>query len=181
MLNKEISNQELKHRKKMASLEESMRQLNTGDEFIVTHYFGHKVYARALLIEKHGTLTGKIHRFSCINFIMMGDITVDTAEGQKRIKAPEILISPPGVKRAGYAHEDTLWVTVHATEQTDPGLVEDEVIATDYVDYDEGEAIIHESAGLTPCEEDVFRSLVLKKFHNRNDIVRMLIENDGVK
>jgi quercetin dioxygenase-like cupin family protein len=176
---KEISEQESKHRLQMEILEDAIRALNTGDEFIVTHYFGHEVYARALLIEKGGTLTGKIHRFSCINFILFGDITVDTAEGQKRIKAPEILISPPGVKRAGYAHEDTLWVTVHATKQTDPDLVEDEVIATDYVDYDEGEAIIHEPAGLTPCEEDVFRSLVLKKFHDRGDIVRMLIETGG--
>ncbi len=176
---KEISNQELKHRKRITELENSMRLLNAGYESNVMHYFGHKSYARALFIRKGETLVGKIHRFSCIHAVMFGDITVDTADGKRRIKAPELLVSPPGVKRAGYAHEDTLWVTFHGTKQTDPDLIEDEVIATDYVDYDEGEAITHEPAGLTPTEEDVFRSLVLKKFHDRDDIVRMLIESDG--
>jgi len=171
-----VNQKEHIHRKKMKELENSMRSLNTGDELETRHYFGHECYARSLFISKGTTLTGKIYRYSCINFIMLGDITVDTAEGKKRIKAPEILISPPGVKRAGYAHEDTIWATVHATEQTDPNLVEDEVIAKDYIDFDEGTAITHDPAGLTPCEEDVFRTLVLKKFKDRDDIIRMLIE-----
>jgi hypothetical protein len=42
------------------------------------------------------------------------------------------MVSRPGTKRVGYAHEDTIWTTIHATEETDMEKVEKELIAADY-------------------------------------------------
>jgi hypothetical protein len=64
--------------------------------------------------------------------IVSGDINVTTDEGVQRIRNLQLVISSkPGAKRAGYAHEDTVWTTVHATTETDlDKLVEELMEAT---------------------------------------------------
>ena len=32
----------------------------------------------------------------------------------REVTAPATLISQPGIKRAGFAHEETVWTTIHA-------------------------------------------------------------------
>ena len=87
-------------------------------EIETTHYFCDGMYARSILIPKGVTLTGKIHKTEHMNVISKGDITVRTEDGEKRLKAGDLVISKPGTKRAGYAHEDTIWTTFHATSET---------------------------------------------------------------
>lgn len=85
----------------------------------VWHHFAPGLYARKMLIPKGVTLTGAVHKTEHL-CIVSGDVTVTTDDGVKRITdAHAILGSKPGAKRAGYAHEDTYWTTVHATEETD--------------------------------------------------------------
>ncbi len=79
----------------------------------VTHHFSDGIYARELFIPKGAILTGKIHRFAHLNIIPVGDIMVLTEHGMKRIQGPCTLQSFPGIKRAGYALEDTIWITIH--------------------------------------------------------------------
>jgi hypothetical protein len=72
-----------------------------------------------MLIPKGTVLTGAIHKTEHL-CIVSGDISVTTDDGMKRITdAHAILTSKAGAKRAGFAHEDTYWTTVHATEETD--------------------------------------------------------------
>ena len=54
----------------------------------------------------------------------------------KRIIAPYTFVSRPGTKRVGLAHADTVWVTIHATEETDLEKIEEEVIAASYEGLD---------------------------------------------
>lgn len=85
----------------------------------VWHHFAPGLYARKMLIPKGVTLTGAVHKTEHL-CIVSGDMTVTTDDGVKRITdAHTILTSKPGAKRAGYAHEDTYWTTVHATDETD--------------------------------------------------------------
>lgn len=44
------------------------------------------------------------------------------------------MISAPGTKRAVIALEDTTWITVHVTNETDLEKIEDYVIAKTYDD-----------------------------------------------
>ena len=37
----------------------------------------------------------------------------------------------PGTKRIGYFHEDSSWITVHPTDETDLEIIEQQVIVPD--------------------------------------------------
>lgn len=88
-------------------------------EIVPRHYFAHGLYAREITIPKGAVLTGKIHLFEHINIISKGDISVMTDDGVRRITAPATIVSKPGIKRVGWAHEETVWTTVHACEVQD--------------------------------------------------------------
>jgi quercetin dioxygenase-like cupin family protein len=94
----------------------------------VTHYFAPGLYARRIDIPATATLTGKIHRFGHLNILAAGEIIVWTEEGMRHLVAPAVIVSQPGIKRAGHALTDCTWITVHATEQTDPDAAELELI-----------------------------------------------------
>lgn len=99
-------------------LEEELQKLPQID-CPVWHHFAPGLYARKMLIPKGTVLTGAVHRTEHL-CIVSGDIDVTTDDGMRRITdAHAILSSKPGAKRAGYAHEDTYWTTVHATNETD--------------------------------------------------------------
>lgn len=102
-------------------IEELEDYLMKGDtvELEVRHHFAEGLYARELLIPKGTILTGKIHKASHINIISKGLITVWTEQGMKKLGAGEHVISQPGCKRVGYAHEDTVWTTIHVNPEND--------------------------------------------------------------
>jgi hypothetical protein len=122
-------------RDKLVRLESAMREHEQLD-LPVQHIFAQGLYARELFIPKGTILVGKIHRFSHLNVITKGDISVLTEHGIRRIVAPCTLVSGSGIKRAGYAHEDTVWMTVHASEETDLGRLEEQLIISSYADLD---------------------------------------------
>jgi hypothetical protein len=107
-------------------------------EMPVCHHFSRGVYARELFIPKGTVLTGRIHKYSQINILAMGDISVLTENGIERVQAPTIIVSPPGTKRAGYAHEDTIWITVCGNEGnvSDPDALEDKLTSRTYGQYE---------------------------------------------
>lgn len=120
-------------RNKIDTLETELRKLPQ-IEIETTHRFAEGLYAREIFIPKDTLLTGKIHKFEHINFITKGEISVLTEDGVKRIKAPFTMVSRPGTKRVGYAHEDTIWTTVHATSETDPEKAEAALVVDSFDD-----------------------------------------------
>jgi len=93
------------------------------------HYFAHGLYAREITIKAGTLLTGKIHRTEHLNIVSKGRIIVWTEDGMREVAAPFTMVSRPGTKRVGYALEDTVWTTVHATTETDLARLEAELIA----------------------------------------------------
>ena len=65
---------------------------------------------------------------------MKGEMSILTEEGIQNIKAPYQGITKPGTKRAIYTHEECVFITVHATDNTTIEDVEDEVVCTKYED-----------------------------------------------
>ena len=130
-------NDEMHIRAQIASLEDEVRQLPQL-EFSLKHTFTSGVYCREIFIPKGSVIVGKIHRHDHLNFISKGDVTVLTKDGLKRIKGPCTMVSSAGTKRALYAHEDTIWTTIHAnpTNETDLGKLEDFIIAKTYEDLE---------------------------------------------
>jgi hypothetical protein len=115
-------------REKVNAIEAEMRKIPPL-EMPVKHYFSDGVYARELFIPKGTLLTGKIHKYPQFNIMSKGDLSVLTEEGIVRVQAPFAIVSPAGTKRIAYAHEDTVWTTVHGTDETDLDKIEAHFIA----------------------------------------------------
>jgi hypothetical protein len=98
----------------------------------VNHILAPGVYAREMTIKKHQIIVGKIHKTSHINIISKGDISVKTQFGVWRYQAPCSFVSEVGTKRVVFAHEDTVWTTIHPTEETELDKIEEHVIAKSY-------------------------------------------------
>lgn len=122
-------------RAKVLELEAAMLRECEPIEMPVKHYFSQGVYARELFIPKGTVLTGKIHKHAQLNIMSKGDLSVLTEDGIKRVKAPFAVVSPPGTKRVAYAHEDTVWTTIHGTDETDLEKIEAHFIAQNEQEY----------------------------------------------
>lgn len=93
------------------------------------HRFADGIYAREITIPANTLLTGKIHKTRHLNIISKGAITVwSDGEPVRRIEAPYSFVAEPGARRVGFAHEDTVWTTIHATSETDLERLEAELI-----------------------------------------------------
>lgn len=97
------------------------------------HYFAKGIYAREITIPAGTLLTGKIHKTEQLNIISKGRLTVVTEDGgEQMIEAPYTLVSPPGTKRIAFVHEETVWTTIHGTEETDLVKLEQMLIAPSF-------------------------------------------------
>src|SRR5665811_2366629 len=83
------------------------------------HHFIPGIYAREGFIPKGSIFVGRVHHQHQINIISQGEVTVLTESGLIHMKAPCTMVNPPGAQRAAYIHEDTTWVTILATNDTD--------------------------------------------------------------
>ena len=94
----------------------------TAKELPLEHFICNKTYVRQITLPKDMILTGKVHNFDHTSILSKGEVTIMTDEGTVRIKAPATWMSKAGTKRLIYVHEDTIWSTIHQSENT---LVED--------------------------------------------------------
>lgn len=128
-------------REKILGLEQAMKGYlaETGDcapDLRLTHHFAPGAYGREMILPKGSLVVGKIHKHAHLNFVMKGRVTVGTEEGVRTIVAPAVFVSQPGTKRVVYAHDETVWVTVHVTTSTNLEEIEEQVIAKTFVEYD---------------------------------------------
>ena len=127
-------------------LQGELSELEQSD-FPVTHHFAPNVYARQM-DAKAGTLViSKMHATEHLNFLMKGALTIMTENGIQFLQAPAIIKSKAGTKRVGYFHEDTTWVTVHPTEETDLDAIENLVIVPQDSEID----FLKQIKGELPC------------------------------
>lgn len=121
-------------RERVFIIEDEIRKLPKAD-ITERHYFSPGVYAREITIPAGTVLTGKIHKYAQLNIVSKGDLSVLTEDGIQRIQAPFTIVSPPGTKRIAYAHEDTVWTTIHGTDETDLEKLEAHFIAQTEDEY----------------------------------------------
>ncbi len=132
-------------RNRIEALEQAMLNMPEHQiEIEPVHHFSEGVYAREIMIPKGTTLTGKIHKFEHLNIISKGDISVLTENGIERLRAPCTLVSKPGTKRVGYAHEDTVWTTIHATKERDLAKIEAEFVVNSYLEFANQKELLEE-------------------------------------
>lgn len=121
-------------RERIGRLEDALKAMPGATAALpLLHHFASGVYVRELHIPAGTVLVGKIHRFDCVN-IVLGDIEVATEDGARRISGFNVFTSPAGVKRAGRAFSDTIWITVHAnpTDERDGDEMADRLTAPSF-------------------------------------------------
>lgn len=102
------------------------------------HVFAPGACARTIFIPAGSYIVGKIHKHAHLNILSMGHVTVFTESGgAEDLMGPLTMVSPAGTKRAVRAHTDTVWTTVHLTNETDLAKIEDEVIAKTFEEYEQ--------------------------------------------
>lgn len=90
------------------------------------------LYTRTIFIPKGVLLLGKIHKKPCVNIVLSGDISIATETGEIRVQAGYMVTSPAGMQKVGFAHEDTVFVNVFRTDETDIAKIEDDLIAESF-------------------------------------------------
>jgi hypothetical protein len=134
-----IQTASLSHRDRVHLLEDAMREhpqrLDIKKALPVTHHFSPGVYAREMFIPAGTLVTGRIHKRTQLNILSAGELTLVTEEGCVRISAPFHVVSPPGTKRAVFAHTDCVFTTILGTDETDPEKIEAQFTAGSEAEY----------------------------------------------
>jgi hypothetical protein len=94
------------------------------------HEFADGIYSRKMTVPANALVIGKIHRFSTYNILLKGSCSIYAGENLpvKKIKAPFTFTSEPGTKKIAYFHEDSIWINVLPTTETDIDKIEEHFI-----------------------------------------------------
>lgn len=93
----------------------------------VKHDFADGVYARTMQVPAGTFVIGKRHRFNTLNIMTKGRALVYVGDNlpAKEIVAPFTFVSDPMVRKMAFFLEDSEWVNVHPTEETDLDKIEE--------------------------------------------------------
>ncbi len=115
-------------RDKVFALQDVMLSMPQVELPPINHYFAGGIYARELIIPGHVTIVGKIHKYDHLVMIVKGEVSFSADDySVKRVKAPFIMRSRAGAKRAIYAHEDSIMVTVHLYSES-PEFADEQLV-----------------------------------------------------
>jgi hypothetical protein len=116
----------------LVDLEKAMLKLPQV-ETLLTHNFAEGVYVRELFIPKDTWIMGKRHRYETCNILLKGKLSLYMGKGipAKVIEAPLIFNSKPGTKKFAFANEDTIFLNIHPTSETDVDKIEQEFIISE--------------------------------------------------
>jgi hypothetical protein len=102
---------------KLDQLEAAMLQMPQADCPVI-HHFGPGIYMREVTL-KAGTLAiGHAQKHEHLNVMLTGAVSMVDNGQVKVVKAPLIYVGKPG-RKVGYVLEDTVWLNIYATDETD--------------------------------------------------------------
>lgn len=138
----------------------------------VKHYIHGGMYGREITIPKGSIITGQIYKFDHFDIMISGDITVSTDSGEtKRLTGTNVFKGMSGKKRAGYAHEDTQWITFHPFDGVDGDQIQDFITADT---FDELESFY------TQLNQNDYISLVNSIGMTQEDIDKQVFNTDDL-
>jgi len=135
----------LQRRSGIMELQDSLMELVDGENVIkgdsevfpLKHTFTDGIYIRQMSMKKNSFVIGKIHKHNHVWFLLTGMISVADENDTVDHIAPCYVEAPSGSKRMIYAHEDSIWVNIHAnpTNTQDLEELEELIIAKDYEEF----------------------------------------------
>lgn len=117
----------------------------------LVHTFAPGAYARSIFLPKGAVIIGKIHKHAHLNIVSMGKVLVVTEFDRVTLEGPCTFTSEAGTKRALVVLEDTVWTTIHLTNETDLIKIEADIISPSYDELPD--SIIAQCAKLITAEK----------------------------
>lgn len=123
----------------------------------VRNLFGPGVYLRECSIPAGTALVGAAHKTEHFCIVTKGRIRVATSHGDRELVAGDVFLSQPGEQRAGWALEDTIWITVHPNpdDGQDMDVIVPRLVHATQAQLQGGaenaQALAHNQQGDTPC------------------------------
>jgi hypothetical protein len=96
-------------------------------ELRTDHYHADGMYARVVHRPAGTLIVGKVHKKEHFYIVTKGRIQV----GRNIYQAGDVIVSRPGTKRAVYALEDSICMTVHRTAKKNLDKIEKELVEKD--------------------------------------------------
>jgi hypothetical protein len=96
-------------------------------ELQTDHYFADGMYARVVARPAGTLIVGKVHKKEHFYIVAKGKVQI----GKNVYEAGTIILSKPGTKRAVFALEDSVCMTVHRTNKKNLVKMEKELIEDD--------------------------------------------------
>ena len=110
-------------RERVKRLEDEVRKLPQV-ELPTDHYFADGMYARVVTQDANVLVVGKTHKREHFLIIAKGSLMI----GQTKVCAGMVFVSKPGAKRALYALENCVYMTVHRTKKRNLDKIEAQLI-----------------------------------------------------
>lgn len=89
------------------------------------------MYLRQCCIPAGTAFVGRKHKKPHYFICAKGEAQITTDNGIELIRAGMVLMVAPGSHRAGVTVEDTVFITIHRTEETDLAAIEDDLVTFD--------------------------------------------------
>jgi hypothetical protein len=104
-------------RQRVERLEDAIAQMPPA-ECPTRSLFAPGVYMREMTVPKGVTATGAVHKTEHMT-VIVGHCLLTTEDGVREHKGHAVVVSKPGIKRAIFAIDETVVMTIHPTEETD--------------------------------------------------------------
>lgn len=92
----------------------------------LNHHFAPGIYIREIVMASDTYIIGKIHKTEHFNILTKGScLLIDEDGTTHQLKAGDIFISQQGVQKLLYIQQETIWLTVHASEEKDIDKLEE--------------------------------------------------------
>ena len=113
--------------------------------FRLTHHFAPGVYGRQLTVLKGYAAVGHRHKHEHLNIVLSGKALVVVEGGEPKIvEASAVFKSEAGKRKAVVALEDFTIMNIHATEETDLKLIEEQTVEKTK-DFDAMHSLVEEA------------------------------------
>jgi quercetin dioxygenase-like cupin family protein len=94
----------------------------------VFHHFGHGTYIKETRIPQGVSLQQHVHPHSHQSILVVGEVYVTVGDRVKLHIAPAVINVAAGIRHEVMAVKDSVWMCVHATNDTDPETVDQTIL-----------------------------------------------------
>jgi hypothetical protein len=103
----------------------------------LANHFAAGTYLRERHAKAGSIIVGRIHKRDHLNIISKGRVVVMT-EGQapETYTAPAVFKAEAGSQKIIYVEQDTVWLAVFATDETDPDKMEELLTVAEHSDLE---------------------------------------------